>query len=119
MPADATSAAEPVPDYAAALTGDVRGAARSASRARCSQGIDADVARAIDAALDVLQARGATLVDIELPHAQYATPVYYLVSDRGSELEPRALRRRRATAFARPRRTTNANARTTRDCGAM
>src|SRR5437879_10238361 len=31
-------------------------------------------------ALDALGARGATLVDVELPHAKYATPVYYLVA---------------------------------------
>ena len=77
--ADATSAAETVPDYTAALTGDVRGARIGIPRALL-EGIDAEVSRAIDAALDVLKARGATVVDIELPHAKYATPVYYLVS---------------------------------------
>jgi aspartyl-tRNA(Asn)/glutamyl-tRNA(Gln) amidotransferase subunit A len=78
-PADATSAAEPVPDYAAALTGDVRGLRIGVPRALL-EGIDAEVAHATDAALDVLKARGATLLDVELPHARYATPVYYLVS---------------------------------------
>jgi aspartyl-tRNA(Asn)/glutamyl-tRNA(Gln) amidotransferase subunit A len=77
--ADATSAAEPVPDYTAALTGDVRGARIGIPR-ELIEGIDADVSRAIMAALDVLKARGAMLVDVELPHARYATPVYYLVS---------------------------------------
>ena len=37
------------------------------------------VRRAFDAALEVLRDAGATLVDIELPHARYAIPVYYLV----------------------------------------
>ena len=77
--ADATSAADAVPDYTAALSGDVRGARIGVPRALL-EGIDAEVSRAMDAALDVLQARGAALVDVELPHAQYATPVYYLVS---------------------------------------
>jgi aspartyl-tRNA(Asn)/glutamyl-tRNA(Gln) amidotransferase subunit A len=77
--ADATSAAEPVPDYTAALTGDVRGARIGIPR-ELIEGIDADVSRAMMAALDVLKARGAMLVDVELPHARYATPVYYLVS---------------------------------------
>jgi aspartyl-tRNA(Asn)/glutamyl-tRNA(Gln) amidotransferase subunit A len=77
--ADATCAAEPVPDYTAALTGDVRGTRIGVPRALLD-GIDADVSRAIDAALEVLRARGATVVDIDLPHAKYATPVYYLVS---------------------------------------
>src|SRR5207247_5800311 len=79
-PADATSAPEPVPDYTAALTGDVRGTRIGVPRALLAQGVDAEVAAATTAALDALQARGATLVDIDLPHARYATPVYYLVS---------------------------------------
>ena len=78
--ADATSAAEPVPDYTAALTGDIRGARIGVPRALLDQGIDAEVSRAMDAALEVLKARGATIVDVDLPHARYATPVYYLVS---------------------------------------
>jgi aspartyl-tRNA(Asn)/glutamyl-tRNA(Gln) amidotransferase subunit A len=77
--ADATSAAQPVPDYTAALTGDVRGTRIGVPRALL-EGIDAEVAAAVDGALQVLQARGATLVDVDLPHAKYATPVYYLVS---------------------------------------
>ncbi len=78
--ADATSAAEPVPDYAAALTGDVRGTRIGVPRALLAHGVDAEISGAVDAALEVLTARGATVVDIDLPHAKYATPVYYLVS---------------------------------------
>ena len=79
-PADATTAPEPVPDYATALTGDVRDARIGVPRRLLEQGVDLDVGRAIDAALEALRARGATLVDVELPHAKYAIPVYYLVS---------------------------------------
>jgi len=79
-PADATSAPEPVPDYAAGLTGDIGRARIGVPRRLLEQGVDADVSRAIDAALDVLRSRGATLVDIDLPHAKYAIPVYYLVA---------------------------------------
>jgi aspartyl-tRNA(Asn)/glutamyl-tRNA(Gln) amidotransferase subunit A len=78
--ADSTSAREPVPDYAAALNGNVRGMRIGVPRALLEQGVDAEVAAATTAALEVVQARGATLVDVELPHARYATPVYYLVS---------------------------------------
>ena len=79
-PADATSAPEPVPDYTAALTGDVRGLRIGVPRALFELGVDDDVAAAVDAALAALAARGATLVDVELPHAKYAIPVYYLVA---------------------------------------
>ena len=79
-PADATSALEPVPDYTAALTGDVRGARIGVPRALVEQGVDAEVSRAVNLALDALKWRGATLVDVDLPHARYAIPVYYLIS---------------------------------------
>ena len=38
------------------------------------------MSRALDGALDTLRSRGATLVDVELPHARHAIPVYYLVA---------------------------------------
>jgi len=78
--ADATSAPEAVPDYAAALTGDVQGVRVGVPARLIEQGVDPEVARAFKASLDRLAARGATLVDIELPHAKYATAVYYLVA---------------------------------------
>jgi len=78
--ADSTSVPEPVPDYTAALSGDVRGVRIGVPRALLEQGVDPEVAAATSAALERLKARGAALVDIELPHARYATPVYYLVS---------------------------------------
>src|SRR5262249_49471695 len=76
----ATSAPETVPDYTASLTGDVRGARIGVPKRLLERGVDPEVASALDAALDVLAARGATLVDVELPHAKFAIPVYYLVA---------------------------------------
>ena len=109
-PADATSAPEPVPDYAAALTGDVRGARVGVPRALLDEGVDArGVARAFDAALDALVARGATLVDIELPHARRGDPGLLPGRHRRGELEPGALRRR-ALRLPRRRRTGRADA---------
>ena len=49
-------------------------------RALVGDGVDPDVNRAFDAALGVLAAEGAHLVDVQLPHARYAIPVYYLVA---------------------------------------
>jgi aspartyl-tRNA(Asn)/glutamyl-tRNA(Gln) amidotransferase subunit A len=79
-PADATSAPESVPDFSAALTGDVRGARIGVPRRLVESGVDPDIAGAFTASLNVLAARGATLVDVDLPHARYAIPVYYLVA---------------------------------------
>jgi aspartyl-tRNA(Asn)/glutamyl-tRNA(Gln) amidotransferase subunit A len=79
-PADATSSSEPVPDYAAGLTGEVRGVRIGVPSSILERGVDGDVLRAFRSALDTLAGRGATLVDIELPHAKHAIGVYYLIS---------------------------------------
>jgi aspartyl-tRNA(Asn)/glutamyl-tRNA(Gln) amidotransferase subunit A len=78
-PADSTSAREPVPDFAAALTGDVRGLRVGVPRAFVSEGVDPSVRAAFDSAIATLSNAGAAIVDIELPHARYSVPVYYLV----------------------------------------
>ncbi len=78
---DATSAPDEVPDYAAALGGDVRGIRIGVPGTLVdAEGIDVDVRRLFRTALDTLAARGALLVDIDLPHAGAAIPVYYLVA---------------------------------------
>ncbi|HEX8030245.1 MAG TPA: Asp-tRNA(Asn)/Glu-tRNA(Gln) amidotransferase subunit GatA [Vicinamibacterales bacterium] len=78
-PHDSTSAPEAMPDLTQALTGDVTGLRIGVPRAFLGDGVDAPILAAYDAALAALAARGATLVDIELPHAGYGIPVYYLI----------------------------------------
>jgi len=78
--ADSTTATEPVADYQSALSGDVRGLRIGVPWSLVEDGVDAGIVAAFKAALDTFKARGATLVDIELPHAKYAIPVYYLVA---------------------------------------
>jgi aspartyl-tRNA(Asn)/glutamyl-tRNA(Gln) amidotransferase subunit A len=79
-PRDATSATTDVIDYAAALTGNVRGVRVGVPRAFVSEGVDDRVRAAFDRALASLRDSGAALVDIELPHAKFAIPVYYLIA---------------------------------------
>jgi len=77
--ADATSVPRPVESWTGALTGDVRGLRVGVPRRFTSEGVDATVSAAFETALGVLRSLGATLVDVELPHASYGVPVYYLV----------------------------------------
>jgi aspartyl-tRNA(Asn)/glutamyl-tRNA(Gln) amidotransferase subunit A len=77
---DATSAAGPVPDWTAALTGDVRGCRVGVPARLLDQGIDHDVGAAFESAMEVFRSRGATVRTIELAHAALAVPVYYLVA---------------------------------------
>jgi len=76
---DSTSSSDAVPDFSAALTGDIRGVRVGVPRAFVADGVDDSVRRAFDASLDVFRDAGARLVDVDLPHARYAIPVYYLI----------------------------------------
>jgi aspartyl-tRNA(Asn)/glutamyl-tRNA(Gln) amidotransferase subunit A len=77
---DATAAHEHVPDYTSALTGDVRGLRLGVPRQMLEQGVDDCVRDCFYGALEIFRARGAELIDIELPHARYAISTYYIVA---------------------------------------
>lgn len=66
-PKDPTSAKEPVPDYEAALTGDVRGVRIGVPTNAFTNIAEPPVLAALEAALKVLEGRGATIVRLELP----------------------------------------------------
>ena len=77
---DATSSPEAMPDVLAAFDGSAKGLRLGVPRAFLGAGLDEEVLRSFNDALGVLEGRGATLVDIELPHAGYGIPVYYLIA---------------------------------------
>ncbi|MEM8532553.1 MAG: Asp-tRNA(Asn)/Glu-tRNA(Gln) amidotransferase subunit GatA [Chloroflexota bacterium] len=79
-PNDATSAPEPVPDYTATLTGDIRGLRVGVPQEFFVDGMQPGVKTAIQTAIDVLHDQGAEVVEISLPHTKYAVPVYYIVA---------------------------------------
>lgn len=79
-PRDGTSANEPVPDYSAALSGDVRGLRIGVPREYFVEGMEPGVAAATRAAIEVLRDQGAELVDVSLPHTKYALPTYYIIA---------------------------------------
>lgn len=77
--ADATSAHEPVADFSGALTGEVAGLRVGVPRGFIAEGMSPGVRQSFDAAIEVLRIAGATVFDIDLPHAPAAIPTYYLV----------------------------------------
>ncbi len=79
-PADQTSAARPVPAYEAALSGHLRGLRVGIPWPVFDRGVDAEVFAAFERSLDALRQRGAALVAVDLPHAKYGIPAYYLVA---------------------------------------
>ena len=79
-PYDSTAAAVPVGNYRAALTGDVAGLRVGVPGAVLGEGVDPEVLKAFDTSMDALRDRGAELIEIDLPHAKYAIPIYYLIA---------------------------------------
>ena len=80
-PKDATSAPVKVPDYHAALTGDISGM-RIGIAAEFAQveGMEPGVQAACEAAYDRFQELGAELVPVHLPYSNYALPTYYITA---------------------------------------
>jgi aspartyl-tRNA(Asn)/glutamyl-tRNA(Gln) amidotransferase subunit A len=79
-PADSTCSARPVPNYEAALSADVRGLRVGVPREFFVEGMQPEVEHAVRAAIAQYQAMGAQIVDISLPHTQYAVATYYLIA---------------------------------------
>ena len=79
-PKDSTSLNVAVPDFAAALTGDLRGKRIGVPKEYRLDGIDPTIAALWDQGLEWLKAAGATVVDVSLPHTKYALPVYYIIA---------------------------------------
>lgn len=79
-PKDSTSADRPVPDYEAALTGDIRGQKIGIPREYRMDGMPAEIAALWDRGAEMLRDAGAEIVDISLPHTKYALPAYYVIA---------------------------------------
>jgi aspartyl-tRNA(Asn)/glutamyl-tRNA(Gln) amidotransferase subunit A len=79
-PLDSTTVDAPVPDYAAALTGDIRGLRVGLPAEYFVEGMQPEVEQAVRAAVAQLAALGAEIIPIHLPNTDKALPVYYLVA---------------------------------------
>jgi len=79
-PKDSTSIDVPVPDFAAAMTGDVRGLRVGIPREYRVDGMPAEIDRVWTQGIEWLRAAGAVPVEISLPHTKYALPTYYVVA---------------------------------------
>ncbi len=79
-PKDSTSVDTAVPDYVSALSGGVKGLKIGLPKEYFIAGLDADVQKSMDAAIETFRRLGAEFVDISLPHTDYAVATYYLVA---------------------------------------
>lgn len=79
-PKDSTSVNRPVPDYLQALNGGVKGLKIGLPKEYFISGLDPDVQKTIDQAIETYRKLGAEFIDISLPHTDYAVATYYLIA---------------------------------------
>ena len=77
---DSTSADIAVPDFEAALTGDIRGKKIGIPREYRMEGMPAEIEALWAEGRAMLKDAGAEIVDISLPHTKYALPAYYVIA---------------------------------------
>jgi aspartyl-tRNA(Asn)/glutamyl-tRNA(Gln) amidotransferase subunit A len=79
-PRDSTSVPQPVPNYPTALNGDIKGLKIGLPKEYMIGGLDAEVNAAVQAAVKQLHQLGAEVVEISLPHTDYAVATYYIIA---------------------------------------
>ncbi len=79
-PADSTSVDVPVPDYADALTGDVKGLRIGVPKEYFAAGLQPEVERAARQAIAELEKAGAVVTEVSLPRNDYAVAAYYVIA---------------------------------------
>jgi aspartyl-tRNA(Asn)/glutamyl-tRNA(Gln) amidotransferase subunit A len=79
-PQDSTSAEVPVPDFTAALTGDIKGLKIGLADEYNVEGMEPDVQARIEEAIEVLKGMGAEVKKISLPNTKYAVATYYIIA---------------------------------------
>src|ERR1039457_6177272 len=79
-PRDSTSVPQPMPNYAANLTGDIKGLKIGLAQEYMIGGLDPEVKASVGAAVNQLQKLGAEIVEISLPHTDYAVATYYIIA---------------------------------------
>jgi aspartyl-tRNA(Asn)/glutamyl-tRNA(Gln) amidotransferase subunit A len=79
-PKDSTSVDEPIPDYATTLDTPPESLRVGVVREFFGEGLDSEVASAVQEAIRVYEKAGATIKEVSLPHSKYGIPAYYIVA---------------------------------------
>lgn len=79
-PRDSTAVPEPVPDYLEHLGRDLKGLKIGVPREYLGEGLDPEVEAAVQGALKTLEGLGADLMEVSLPHTEYAVATYYIIA---------------------------------------
>jgi aspartyl-tRNA(Asn)/glutamyl-tRNA(Gln) amidotransferase subunit A len=77
---DATSAEVPVPDYLAELEKPVGGLKLGVAKEYFGEGLDPEIRKSVEDGIQALAKLGCEIVEVSLPHTEYAIPTYYIVA---------------------------------------
>ncbi|MEK7674907.1 MAG: Asp-tRNA(Asn)/Glu-tRNA(Gln) amidotransferase subunit GatA [Verrucomicrobiota bacterium] len=79
-PRDSTSVPQSVPRYTASLEGPIKNLKLGLPKEYMIGGLDPEVKSALDAAVQKFQELGAEVLEISLPHTDYAIATYYIIA---------------------------------------
>jgi aspartyl-tRNA(Asn)/glutamyl-tRNA(Gln) amidotransferase subunit A len=79
-PRDATCSPEAVPDYTAALSGDIKGMRIGVPMEYWVKGTQPGVEKAVRAAIETLRELGAEVEEVSLPHTRFGVSAYYIIA---------------------------------------
>ncbi len=79
-PKDSTSTPVDLPDFAAALTGDIRGMKIGIPKEYRLDGMPEEIEALWRQGVEWLEAAGAETREVSLPHTKYALPTYYIIA---------------------------------------
>ena len=79
-PKDSTSMDMAVPNFEAALTGDIKGKVIGIPKEYRMDGMPAEIEKLWEDGTGMLKDAGAIIRDITLPHTKYALPAYYVIA---------------------------------------
>ncbi|HIO92769.1 MAG TPA: Asp-tRNA(Asn)/Glu-tRNA(Gln) amidotransferase subunit GatA [Leucothrix mucor] len=77
---DSTSAEQAVPSFSSGLNDSLQGLKIGLPKEYFEEGLNADVAKSIDAAIEEYKKMGAEIVEITLPNTHLAIPAYYVIA---------------------------------------
>ncbi|MEW6732376.1 MAG: Asp-tRNA(Asn)/Glu-tRNA(Gln) amidotransferase subunit GatA [Acidobacteriota bacterium] len=77
---DATSSNRVVPDYLSELSGTIKGLRLGVAKEAFSAGLHSEVRACVEQAINNFVALGANIVEVTLPHSEYAIADYYIIA---------------------------------------
>ena len=79
-PKDSTSANKSVPDFAAALDGNIKGKTIGIPKEYRVEGMPEEIAKLWEQGIEWLHSAGAKTIEVSLPHTHYALATYYIIA---------------------------------------